>query len=121
MLATVTVDGVTVTSGSPSGAIALNLGANTMTVVVTGGDGTTTKTYTITINRGASGSPENSTKLRSLQKSGTKTGSLIAGSAYSGMIGDAISGSMGNTGGAPLPSTERRPFGRIQPRHGRAP
>lgn len=55
--------------------------------------------------------PENSIKLRSAQKRGTKTGSSVAGSAYSGMIGDAISGSMGRTSGAPVPSTGGVPSG----------
>ena len=52
--ATVKVNGTAVTSGSPSGAIALSVGPNTITVTVTGGDGTTTKTYTITATRAAS-------------------------------------------------------------------
>jgi hypothetical protein len=55
--------------------------------------------------------PENSIKLRSAQKSGTKTGSFVAGSAISGMIGNAISSGISNTGGAPLPSTGGIPSG----------
>ena len=51
---TVTVDGAAVTSGSVSGAIALNVGTNTITTVVTAQDGSTTKTYTITVTRAAS-------------------------------------------------------------------
>lgn len=39
------------TSGSPSGALALNVGANTIDVKVTAQDAVTTKTYTITVTR----------------------------------------------------------------------
>jgi uncharacterized delta-60 repeat protein len=42
-----------VTSGSPSGVLALNLGANPVDVLVTAQDGITTKTYTVTVTRGA--------------------------------------------------------------------
>lgn len=51
--ATITVNGVSVTSGAASGAIALNVGSNTITTVVTALDGSTTKTYTITVTRDA--------------------------------------------------------------------
>jgi len=40
----------TVTSGNPSGSLALNLGTNTIDVKVTAQDGTTTKIYTVTVN-----------------------------------------------------------------------
>ena len=49
-LATINVNTVTVASGSPSGAIALNEGANVITTVVTATD-LGTKTYTITVTR----------------------------------------------------------------------
>ena len=49
--ATVTVNGTSVTSGSPSGSIILNVGSNTITVVVTAQDGVTTKTYTVAVTR----------------------------------------------------------------------
>ncbi len=52
--ATVTVAGTTVSSGSPSGAIALSVGSNAISVVVTAEDGTTTQTYTVTITRQSS-------------------------------------------------------------------
>jgi trimeric autotransporter adhesin len=42
-----------VTSGSPSGALALNVGANTVDVKVTAQDTTTIKTYTVTVTRAA--------------------------------------------------------------------
>ncbi len=51
--ATVKVDSVSVTSGSPSGAIALSTGSNILTVLVTAQDGVTTKTYTVTVTRTA--------------------------------------------------------------------
>jgi predicted outer membrane repeat protein len=53
--ATVKVNGLTVASGSASGAIALNIGANTITTVVTAQDGVTTQTYTVTVTRAAGG------------------------------------------------------------------
>ncbi len=56
--ATITVNGNAVTSGTASGAIALNVGSNIITVVVTAQNTTTTKTYTIDVTRAApSGSP----------------------------------------------------------------
>ena len=56
--ATVTVDGAAVTSGQPSGAIALAAGAPTaIAVVVTAEDGATTRTYTATVTRRAGGTP----------------------------------------------------------------
>ena len=47
--ATVTVNGVPVTSGVSSGAIALAVGQNQISVVVTAQDGTTKQTYTVTV------------------------------------------------------------------------
>ena len=58
-LATVTVGGTTVSSGSASGAIALSVGANAITVRVTAEDGTTTKDYTVTITRQAAAQSSN--------------------------------------------------------------
>lgn len=52
--ATITVNGDTVTSGSPSQPISLDVGPNTITVLVTAQDGTTSETYTITVTRAAS-------------------------------------------------------------------
>ncbi|MCO5947050.1 cadherin-like beta sandwich domain-containing protein, partial [Mucilaginibacter flavidus] len=49
--ATVKVNGITVTSGSASSAIALAVGPNTINIVVTAQDGTTTKTYTLVVGR----------------------------------------------------------------------
>jgi gliding motility-associated-like protein len=49
--ATVTINGIAVTSGTASGPIALSIGANTITAVVTAPDGVTTKTYTVVVTR----------------------------------------------------------------------
>jgi hypothetical protein len=49
--AAIQVNGTTVDSGSPSGAIDLNVGQNTITTLVMAQDGTTAKTYTITVTR----------------------------------------------------------------------
>ncbi|RZJ10598.1 MAG: cadherin-like beta sandwich domain-containing protein [Acidovorax sp.] len=62
--ATITVNGVSVTSGAASGAIALNVGSNIITTVVTALDGSTTKTYTLTVTRAAP--PSNNANLSNL-------------------------------------------------------
>jgi hypothetical protein len=49
--ATVKVNGVTVTSGTISGAMTLAAGPNVIQMVVTAQDGVTTKTYTLTVTR----------------------------------------------------------------------
>jgi uncharacterized repeat protein (TIGR02543 family) len=49
--ATITVNGIAVTSGSASGSIALSVGPNIITVIVTAQDGTTTKNYTVSVTR----------------------------------------------------------------------
>jgi gliding motility-associated-like protein len=53
--ATVKVNGTLVSSGTASGAIALNVGSNTITLIATAQDGKTTKTYTITVTRAMAG------------------------------------------------------------------
>ena len=73
--ATVTVDGTTVTSGSASGAIALNQGVNAITVRVTAED-STTKDYTVTITREAS-SPETPTVRLSASPNPVAEGSTV--------------------------------------------
>ncbi|ASU36570.1 cadherin-like beta sandwich domain-containing protein [Mucilaginibacter xinganensis] len=50
--ATITVNGITVASGTASMPIPLNVGDNAITTVVTAGDGIATRTYSVTINRG---------------------------------------------------------------------
>jgi len=52
--ATITVDGVPVTSGSLSQSIPLAIGANTITTILTAQDGVTTKTVIITVTRALS-------------------------------------------------------------------
>lgn len=52
--AIIKVNGVTITSGSASGDIALNVGANDIIVSVTAQDGITVKNYTITVTRAPS-------------------------------------------------------------------
>ena len=49
--ASITVNTVPVTSGSPSGAISLSVGANPISIVVTAEDAITTETYTLTVTR----------------------------------------------------------------------
>ena len=49
--ATVTVNGLPVTSGTSSASIPLSIGANVINTVVTAQDGITTKTYSITVTR----------------------------------------------------------------------
>ncbi|NIO42211.1 MAG: hypothetical protein GTO41_19895, partial [Burkholderiales bacterium] len=49
--ATVTVNGIAVASGSPSGQIILAQGENVITVNVTAEDGVTTQSYTVTVTR----------------------------------------------------------------------
>ena len=53
--ATIKVNGMAVTSGSPSGAIALSVGANTISTIITASNGSTTKTYTVTVTRASGG------------------------------------------------------------------
>ncbi len=53
-IATVKVNGTSVSSGSASGPIFLSVGQNTITTVVTAQDGVTTKTYTVAVTRVAS-------------------------------------------------------------------
>jgi hypothetical protein len=56
--ATVTVNNVAVTSGSPSAPISLTAGETTdITVVVTAQDGTTMQTYTVRVTRAAAPLP----------------------------------------------------------------
>jgi gliding motility-associated-like protein len=49
--ATVTVNGIAVTSGTASGPVALSVGANTITTIVTGQDPSFKKNYTVTVTR----------------------------------------------------------------------
>ena len=49
--ATIAVNGIAVTSGTPSTPIALASGANTINTVITSADGSPAKTYTVTVTR----------------------------------------------------------------------
>ncbi len=77
--ATVKVNNVTVTSGSPSGSIALNVGNNTITTVVKAQNNTTTKTYTTVVTR----APSTNANLASL--------ALTAGSLSPGFASGTFS------------------------------
>jgi uncharacterized repeat protein (TIGR02543 family) len=68
--ATVKVNGISVTSGSTSGSIALNVGSNTITVIGTAQDGSSTATYTVTVTRVAAAS------VATLANLGLSAGSL---------------------------------------------
>jgi hypothetical protein len=89
--ATVKVNGVTVASGSPSGAIPLSVGSNVVTTVVTAQNGTTTKTYTITVTRAAG--PGNNADLASLATTaGTLTPAFASGTTgYTASVPNATS------------------------------
>jgi len=65
-VATLTINGNAVASGTASPALPLNIGNNTITAVVTAQDGVTKDTYTITVNR----QPSNNATLALLQISG---------------------------------------------------
>ncbi len=49
--ASIVVNGIPVTAGTPSSDIPLSVGTNTLNVVVTAGDGVTTDTYTLSVKR----------------------------------------------------------------------
>jgi|GEM_PF-125238 len=69
IVATVTVNGTAVVSGSASSSIPLTVGTNTITTIVTAQDGTTTQTYTLTVTRAPS-------SVASLSNLSTSAGSL---------------------------------------------
>jgi len=66
----VSVDGVTVASGSPSTAIALAVGFNTISVVVTASDPSFTQTYTLTLSRATAVIPPTPTPAPDVPASG---------------------------------------------------
>ena len=79
--ATITVNGVPVTSGTSSAAIPLNIGANVINTVVTAQDGLTTKTYSITVTR------QGNALLNSLTFSPPLTITPVAGPYYKNYTG----------------------------------
>ncbi|MEI6675734.1 MAG: SUMF1/EgtB/PvdO family nonheme iron enzyme [Verrucomicrobiota bacterium] len=68
-VASVSVNGTSVTTGSMSQAFPLVVGPNAITAVVTGPDGVTTKTYTVTVTRAA---PPVVTNISATQRAGTR-------------------------------------------------
>lgn len=82
--ATVTVNGMTVASGSTSQTIPLAVGANTITTVVTAQDGVTTQSYILTINR----APSSNANLANIAiSSGTLNPSFVTGTTnYSASV-----------------------------------
>src|SRR6185503_10544405 len=86
--ATVTVNGIAVTSGTASGPINLNVGQNIVTIVVTAQNGTTTKTYTVTVTRAESSNAD----LSSLKMSkGIFSPAFDSGTtSYADAVGNAI-------------------------------
>ncbi|TFF37117.1 cadherin-like beta sandwich domain-containing protein [Mucilaginibacter psychrotolerans] len=86
--ANITVNGTTVASGTPSGAINLNVGGNTITTVITAEDGINTKTYTITVTR----APSANADLANITLStGSLNPSFAAGSLnYTANVGNAV-------------------------------
>jgi gliding motility-associated-like protein len=102
--ATVTVNGVAVTSGNPSGAIALAVGPNVIATVVTAQDGTTTDTYSITVNRTAlppvitSFSPESGPVGTTVTINGANFGATIAENVvYFGAVKATITAASANS------------------------
>jgi hypothetical protein len=82
--ATVKVNGVTATSGSPS-TVSLSVGANAIPVLVTAQDGSTTKTYTITVTRTAAATV--STLSNMVLSDGTLSPSFASGTiSYSASV-----------------------------------
>ncbi len=84
--ATVEVNGLPVSSGSPSEPISLNVGTNTINVDVTAQDGTTTQTYTLDVTRNEA--PSTDATLSGLSLSfGTLTPAFAQGTfAYSASV-----------------------------------
>jgi gliding motility-associated-like protein len=86
--ASITVNGTTVASGTPSGAISLNVGGNTITTVITAEDGISTKTYTINVTR----APSANADLADITLSaGSLNPSFAAGTLnYTANVGNAV-------------------------------
>jgi len=87
--ATVSINGVTVTSGNTSGAIALNVGINTINTIVTAQDGVTTNTYSINVTR----APSSDATLSSLaMSSGALSPNFATGTtSYTASVSNAVS------------------------------
>ncbi len=88
--ATVQVNGANVTSGTSSGAIALQPGANPITVTVTAQDGTTTQTYTINVDRASAGQSNNAALSNLSVSAGSLTPAFAAGTlSYADAVSNA--------------------------------
>ncbi len=79
--ATITVNGLAVTSGSPSQTLALAEGANVITTVVTAQYATSTRTYTVTVTR-AAGNLSTNAALSTLKLNPITTLTAVSGPAY---------------------------------------
>ena len=77
-----------ITSATPSGALALNVGANTLQVRVTAQDGTTQKTYTINVTRSAPpGAPTITSAAPARGLIGGGSSIVITGTDFTGATG----------------------------------
>jgi gliding motility-associated-like protein len=76
--ATITINGVSVTSGTASGSIPLAIGQNTITAIVTAQDGITTKSYIITITR----APSSNAVLNAISLSPATAKTTVSGPGY---------------------------------------
>ncbi len=95
--ATVTVNGTTVASGSPSGSIPLNVGANTITVRVTAENGAATQDYTVTVTRQSANAELSAlsvgaaTSAEATYSTQTLTPAFAAGTtSYAATVGNAM-------------------------------
>jgi gliding motility-associated-like protein len=77
--ATITINGITAISGSPSSPITLSVGANVITTIVTAPDGVSTKTVIITVNRAG---PSNNAELASVSTNPRSTLIGTTGEGY---------------------------------------
>jgi len=87
--ATVTVNGQTVVSGSPSQNLPMSIGNNPVTIVVTAQDNSTTKTYNLTVTK----TPSNNAKISNLQLSNGSLSPLFVPTtnSYTATVGNTIS------------------------------
>jgi gliding motility-associated-like protein len=82
--ATITVNGITTASGSPSASIPVLVGVNTVTIIVTAEDGTTTKTYTIAVTRAA---PSSNAGLSTINST---IGPFCCGTSFTALVANAV-------------------------------
>ena len=87
--ASVTVNDITVISGTASGSIALAVGTNTINTVVTAQDGVTTETYSIVVTRAASSNASLSTIALTPASALTNGGTVGSTTTYTATVGAA--------------------------------